>query len=97
MAIVPLYDRVAIRRDEAIQPKTASGLLLPGSTAIIPNTGVVVAIGPGKPLDNGDILPMVVKVGDRVTFGGYSAANVLSVDGEELLVINESDLIAVLS
>ena len=97
MNIRPLFDRVVIRRTEMQQAKTASGIVLPGSALEIPNDGTVVAIGPGRVLDNGDVLPMTVQVGDRVTFGLLHANTFIKHEGEELIVMPETDIIAVLS
>lgn len=95
--IRPLFDRVVIRRAEMKPAVTASGLVLPGSALEIPNDGTVVAVGPGRALDNGDVLPMTVKVGDVVTFGHLSANTFIKFEGEDLIVMPESDVIAVLS
>ncbi len=94
MKIRPLHDRVVVRRLEE-ETKTAGGIVLPGSAAEKPSQGEVVAIGNGKLLDNGDVRPLDVKVGDKVLFGQYSGSTV-KVDGEELLVMGESEIFAVL-
>ena len=95
MNIRPLYDRVVVRRMEE-ETKTAGGIVLPGSAAEKPNQGEVVAVGAGKPLDNGEVRPVSVKVGDHVVFGQYSGSNTIKVNGEELLIINESELFGVI-
>ena len=95
MNIHPLYDRVVVRRMEE-ETKTAGGIVLPGSAAEKPNQGEVVAVGAGKPLDNGEVRPVSVKVGDHVVFGQYSGSNTIKVNGEELLIINESELLGVI-
>jgi chaperonin GroES len=95
MKIRPLHDRVVIRRSEE-EKTTASGIVLPGSAAEKPNQGVVVAIGSGRVLDSGDVQPISVKVGDIVLFGQYSGSNAVKVDGEELLIMNESEVFGVL-
>lgn len=97
MSIRPLFDRVVIRRTEMKPAVTPSGLVLPGSAVEIPNTGTVVACGPGRALDNGDVLPITVKVGDLVTFGHLSANTFIKHNDEDLIVMPESDIIAVLS
>lgn len=97
MNIRPLFDRVVIRREEAKPATTPSGIVLPGSAVEIPNVGIVVATGPGRVLDNGDVLPMVVQVGDTVTFGHLSANTFIKVEGEDLIVMPESDVIAILA
>jgi chaperonin GroES len=95
MNIRPLHDRVVVRRMEE-ETKTAGGIVLPGSAAEKPNQGEVVAVGAGKPLDNGEVRPVSVKVGDHVVFGQYSGSNTIKVNGEELLIINESELLGVI-
>ena len=94
MKIRPLHDRVVIRRVEE-ETKTAGGILLPGSAAEKPSQGEVVAVGNGSIKDNGDVRPLDVKVGDKVLFGQYSGSTV-KVDGEELLIMKESEIFAVL-
>ena len=94
MKIRPLHDRVVIRRVEE-ETKTAGGILLPGSAAEKPSQGEVVAVGNGIIKDNGDVRPLDVKVGDKVLFGQYSGSTV-KVDGEELLIMKESEILAVL-
>ncbi|MFW1677927.1 co-chaperone GroES [Pontibacter sp. JAM-7] len=93
MKIRPLHDRVVIRRNEE-EATTASGIVLPGSAQEKPNQGKVVAIGEGRLLNNGEVKPMSVNVGDTVLFGGY--ANTIKVDGEELLILSESEIYAVM-
>jgi len=95
MAIRPLHDRVVIKRLEA-EEKTASGIVLPGAAAEKPDMGEVLAVGNGKVLDNGERRPLELKVGDKVIFGKYSGQSV-KVDGEELLVMREEDLFAVVA
>ena len=95
MKIRPLHDRVVIRRSEE-EKTTASGIVLPGSAAEKPNQGEIVAVGTGRVLDNGDVQALSVKIGDIVLFGQYSGSNAVKVDGEELLIMNESDIFGVL-
>ena len=95
MKIRPLHDRVVIRRKEEEQA-TAGGIILPGAAAEKPNQGEVVAVGNGRVLDNGDTRPLAVKEGDVVVFGKYSGSNTIEVDGEELLILNESEIYGVL-
>ena len=94
MKIRPLHDRVIVRREEEEQ-KTAGGILLPGSAQEKPNRGEVVAVGSGRILDNGDIRAVDVKVGDIVVFGQYAGNDKIDVDGEELIILSESDIKAV--
>jgi chaperonin GroES len=94
MNIRPLYDRGVVRRKEEEQT-TAGGILLPGSAKEKPNQGEVVAVGTGKVLDNGETRPMAVNVGDKVVFGQYAGSNTIEVDGEELIIMSESEIYAV--
>jgi chaperonin GroES len=94
MKIRPLYDRVVVRRKEEEQT-TAGGILLPGSAKEKPNQGEIVAIGDGKVLDSGELRPLTVKVGDKVVFGQYAGSNTIEVDGEELIIMGESEIFAV--
>ena len=93
MNIRPLHDRVIVKRVEA-ERTTASGIVIPDSAGEKPDQGEVLAIGPGKRDDNGKQIALDVKVGDRVLFGKYSGQTV-KVDGDELLVMKEDDLFAV--
>ncbi|MBQ44802.1 MAG: co-chaperone GroES [Porticoccaceae bacterium] len=95
MKIRPLHDRVIVRREEEEQT-TAGGILLPGSAQEKPNQGEVVAVGSGRILDNGDARPVDVKVGDNVVFGQYAGNDKIDVDGEELIILSENDIKAVL-
>ena len=94
MKIRPLHDRVIVRREEEEQ-KTAGGILLPGSAQEKPNQGEVVAVGNGRVLDTGEVRPIDVKVGDVVVFGQYAGNDKIDVDGEELIILSESDIKAV--
>lgn len=95
MKIRPLHDRVVIRRNEE-EAKTAGGIVLPGAAAEKPNQGVVVAVGEGRTLNNGDVKPLSVKVGDKVLFGAYAGSNTVKIDGEELLIMTEGEIYGVL-
>lgn len=95
MKLRPLNDRVVIRRSEE-ETKTASGIVLPGSAAEKPNRGEVVAVGAGRVLDNGEVRALTVSVGDKVVFGPYSGSNTIKVDGEDLLVMGENEILAIL-
>ncbi|MBY0340235.1 MAG: co-chaperone GroES [Rhodocyclaceae bacterium] len=93
MKIRPLHDRVVVKRLEE-ETKTASGIVLPDSATEKPDQGTVVAAGTGKILEDGKVRPMAVKAGDRVLFGKY-AGQAVKVDGEELLVMREEDIVGV--
>ena len=94
MKIRPLHDRVVVRRKEE-EEKTAGGIVLPGHAKEKPSQGEVIAIGNGRILDNGETRSLAVKVGDTVVFGQY-AGNTVKIDGEELLIMSESDIYGVL-
>lgn len=94
MKIRPLHDRVLVRREEE-ETKTAGGIVLPGSAAEKPARGEVIAAGNGKIQDNGEVRALDVKTGDKVIFGQYSG-NTVKVDGEELLIMSESEILAVI-
>ena len=93
MKLRPLHDRVIVKRLEN-ETKTASGIVIPDNAAEKPDQGEVIAVGTGKILEDGKVRPMAVKAGDRVLFGKYSGQTV-KVDGEELLVMREEDIMAV--
>ena len=93
MKLRPLHDRVIIQRLDA-ETRSPGGIVIPDSAAEKPDQGEVLAVGPGKKNDKGEVSPMAVKVGDRVLFGKYSGQTV-KVDGDELLVMKEDDLFAV--
>ena len=93
MKIRPLYDRVVVRRSEEEQT-SAGGIVLPGSAKEKPNQGEVLAVGEGKLLENGELRPVGVSVGDRVIFGQY-AGNTVKVDGEELIILGESEIFGI--
>lgn len=94
MSLRPLHDRVIVKREEE-ETKTAGGIVLPGNAAEKPSRGVVLAVGRGKILENGDVRPLDLKVGDRVLFGKYSGSEV-KVDGEDVLVMREDEVMAVI-
>jgi chaperonin GroES len=94
MALRPLHDRVIIKRLDN-ERKTASGIVIPDSAAEKPDQGEVVAVGPGKVVD-GKLKPVDLKTGDKVLFGKY-AGQAVKVDGDELLVIREDEILAVIS
>ncbi|HIV70899.1 MAG TPA: co-chaperone GroES [Candidatus Aquabacterium excrementipullorum] len=94
MPIRPLHDRLVIKRSEP-ELKTASGIVIPDSACEKPEQGEVLAVGPGKRNDRGDLIALSVKPGDRILFGKY-AGQTVKVEGEEVLVIREDDVLAVL-
>ncbi|GIK26823.1 MAG: co-chaperone GroES [Rhodocyclales bacterium] len=93
MKIRPLHDRVIVKRLEE-ERKTASGIVIPDTAAEKPDQGEVMAVGPGKRDDNGKHIALDVKVGDKVLFGKY-AGQTVKVQGEELLVMREEDIMGV--
>jgi chaperonin GroES len=94
MKLRPLHDRVIIKRLEA-ETKSAGGIVIPDTATEKPIKGEVVAVGSGKILEDGKVRPVGVKAGEKVLFGKYSGTEV-KVDGEELLVMREEDLMAVI-
>ena len=95
MNLKPLHDRVIIKRLEA-DTVSAGGIVIPDSATEKPIKGEVIAVGAGKALDNGSILALTVKTGDKVLFGKYSGTEV-KLDGEEHTLLREDDILAVLS
>jgi chaperonin GroES len=94
MKIRPLHDRVIVKRIEE-ERKSAGGIVIPDTAAEKPDQGEIVAVGKGKKDDNGKLIPIDVKVGDRVLFGKYSGQTV-KVKGDKLLVMREEDLMGVI-
>ena len=95
MKFNPLGDKLLVRRGEE-EETTAGGIVLPGSATEKPSQGEVVAVGPGKRQDNGDVAPMGVKVGDLVIFGQYGG-NEVKIDGYEYLILGEGDIYGIFS
>ncbi|GAA6135145.1 co-chaperone GroES [Oceaniserpentilla sp. 4NH20-0058] len=95
MKIRPLHDRIVVRRKEE-ETKTAGGIVLPGAAAEKPNQGVVVAVGTGRVLQNGEIQALAVKEGDIVLFGQYGGTNTVKIDGEELLIMSEGEIYGII-
>jgi len=93
MKIEPLGDRIVVKRLEAVE-KTAGGIVLPETAKEKPKEGKVVSVGPGKILDSGERSKMQLKKGDRVLFASYAGTEV-KIDGEEYLMMNEDDVLAV--
>jgi len=94
MAFKPLHDRVLVRRVESDE-KTKGGLIIPDSAKEKPSEGEVIACGAGARKDSGELIEMGVKPGDRILFGKWSGTEV-TVDGEELLIMKESDILGIL-
>ena len=94
MKIRPLHDRIIVKRMEE-ERKTASGIVIPDSATEKPDQGEVIAVGPGKKDDSGKTIAMDVKVGDRVLFGKYAGQGV-KIEGEEVLVMREEDIMGVI-
>jgi len=94
MIIQPLYDRVVVRRVDA-QTTSRGGIIIPDKAAEKPNQGVITAVGPGAMLENGKIRPLAVAVGDRILFGKYAATE-QTIDDQELLIVRETDILAVI-
>ena len=95
MAFTPLHDRVLVERVES-EEKTAGGLIIPDSAKEKPAEGVIVAVGAGARDDDGDRIEMDVKAGDRVLFGKWSGTEV-TLDGKELLIMKESDIMGIIA
>ncbi len=94
MAFKPLHDRVLVRRIEGDE-KTQGGLIIPDSAKEKPAEGEIVSVGEGARKDSGELIPMAVKAGDRVLFGKWSGTEV-KIDGEELLIMKESDILGIM-
>jgi len=94
MKFRPLHDRVVVRRIEE-DTKTAGGIIIPDTAAEKPQTGTVIAVGPGARDDNGKLIEIDLKKGDNILFGKWSGTEV-KIDGEELLIMKESDIMGVL-
>ena len=95
MKFRPLYDRVVVKRLSA-EDKTSGGLILPESAKEKPQQAEVLAVGPGRRTDSGELRPVSVKVGDRVLFGKYSGDDV-KIDGQDMIILKEEDLLAVIA
>ena len=95
MAFTPLHDRVLVRRVEG-EEKTAGGLIIPDSAKEKPSEGEVVSCGEGARKDSGELIPMAVSAGDRILFGKWSGTEV-KIDGEDLLIMKESDILGVMA
>lgn len=94
-SIKPLRDKVVVERSEA-EEKTAGGIVLPDTAKDKPKQGTVIAVGPGRVLENGEVKPLEVKKGDRVLFGGFAGTEV-KINGKEYLILNENEILAIVS
>jgi chaperonin GroES len=94
MKFRPLHDRVVVRRVES-EEKTAGGIIIPDTAKEKPMEGEVIAVGPGARNENGEIVALDVKVGDRILFGKWSGSEV-RLDGEDLLIMKESDIMGII-
>ena len=95
MKIRPLYDRIVVKRIDEGADKTASGLFIPDSAKEKPQEGEVIAVGQGKRSDDGKLMPLDVKAGDRILFGKYSGSDI-KLDGEEYMIMREDEVLGVL-
>lgn len=95
MNIQPLGDRVVVRPLEA-EEKTKGGIILPDTAKEKPQEGEIIAVGKGKTLENGSVQVMEVKKGDRVLYGKYSGSEIKTKDGEDLLIMREEDILAII-
>ena len=96
MPIRPLGDRVLVKRVEEEEHKSAGGIIIPDTAKEKPQRGKVTAVGPGRIADDGKRIPMEVKEGDEVLFGKYAGTDV-KIDGEEYLIMHESDILGIIS
>jgi len=94
MAFTPLHDRVLVRRIESDE-KTSGGLIIPDSAKEKPAEGEIVSVGEGARKDSGELIAMAVKAGDKILFGKWSGTEV-KIDGEELLIMKESDILGIM-
>ena len=94
MAFRPLHDRVLVRRIEA-EAKTAGGIIIPDTAKEKPQEGEIVSVGTGSKAEDGKVTPLDVKAGDRVLFGKWSGTEV-KVDGEDLIIMKESDILGII-
>ena len=94
MAIQPLGDRIVVKALEA-QEITKGGIVLPDTAKEKPQEGIIKAVGKGRMADNGQIVALEVKVGDRVLYGKYSGSEITTKEGEELLIMKEEDVLAI--
>jgi chaperonin GroES len=96
MNIRPLYDRIVVKRITETDEKTASGLFIPDSAKEKPQEGEVVAVGKGKRLEDGKVVPLDVQVGDRILFGKYSGSDI-KLEGQEYMIMREDEVLGILN
>ena len=96
MNIRPLYDRIVVKRLTETEEKTASGLFIPDSAKEKPQEGEVVAVGKGKRLEDGKVVPLDVQVGDRILFGKYSGSDI-KLEGQEYMIMREDEVLGILN
>ncbi|MBZ5673228.1 MAG: co-chaperone GroES [Acidobacteriia bacterium] len=96
MNIRPLYDRIVVKRLDEEADKTASGLFIPDSAKEKPQIGEVMAVGQGKRTEDGKLIPLDVKVGDRILFGKYSGSDVPKTYGEDHMIMREDEVLGIL-
>ncbi len=96
MNIRPLYDRIVVKRIDEQESKTASGLFIPDSAKEKPQEGEVVAVGKGKRLEDGKVVPLDVQVGGRILFGKYSGSEI-KLDGNEFMIMREDEVLGILN
>jgi len=96
MPVRPLHDRVLVKRAEEAEQKSSAGIIIPDTAKEKPQRGRVIAVGEGKKDENGKRIPLDVKEGDEVLFGKYAGTEV-KIDGEEFLIMHESDILGVLT
>ncbi len=96
MDIRPLYDRIVVKRVEESETKSAGGLIIPDSAKEKPQEGKVVAVGNGKKTEDGKVIPLDVKVGDKILFGKYSGSDI-KIGTEEYMIMREDEVLAVLT
>jgi chaperonin GroES len=95
VALKPMNDRIVIERNSAEEQKSAGGIIIPDTAKEKPTEGTVVAVGPGRKLDDGKVIPLDIKVGDKVLFGKWGGTEV-KVDGKELTILKEDDVYGII-
>ncbi len=95
MKVRPLHDRIIVKRVEE-ESKTAGGIIIPDSAKEKPQEGVVIAVGGGRITDEGKVIELDVKTGDRILFGKYVGSDSINIEGEEHLILRESDVLAII-